>query len=289
MKLGKVIELDEEQEENLSRAFNGDIGLDDVQRLIPEALEIIKNRGLDVAPLRAWVREVVDAKAIKESDVELYIATVSITDRKALEVKVNDLPEDQICDMLLASAYHPTFKLEKLGGKFYTDGGFVDTLPLHALVTNGYKDIIAVRIPGIGHNRRFKMPDDVNVTYIATNADLGGVLNFDAEQSRRDMAIGYLDAKRVLYGLYGKHYYIERSMTDREALNMLLDSLETGVNLRQFCERDLPRVARHLDADGDYYELLIAVLEDAAAKQDIDNMRIYKDTELVAKLEESRE
>lgn len=289
MKLGKVIELDEEQEENLSRAFNGDIGLDDVQRLIPEALEIIKNRGLDVAPLRAWVREVVDAKAIKESDVELYIATVSITDRKALEVKVNDLPEDQICDMLLASAYHPTFKLEKLGGKFYTDGGFVDTLPLHALVTNGYKDIIAVRIPGIGHNRRFRMPDDVNVTYIATNADLGGVLNFDAEQSRRDMVIGYLDAKRVLYGLYGKHYYIERSMTDREALNMLLDSLETGMNLRQFCERDLPRVARHLDAEGDYYELLIAVLEDAAAKQDIDNMRIYKDTELVAKLEESRE
>ena len=289
MKLGKVIELDEEQEENLSRAFNGDIGLDDVQRLIPEALEIIKNRGLDVAPLRAWVREVVDAKAIKESDVELYIATVSITDRKALEVKVNDLPEDQICDMLLASAYHPTFKLEKLGGKFYTDGGFVDTLPLHALVTNGYKDIIAVRIPGIGHNRRFKMPDDVNVTYIATNADLGGVLNFDAEQSRRDMAIGYLDAKRVLYGLYGKHYYIERSMTDREALNMLLDSLETGVNLRQFCERDLPRVVRHLDAEGDYYELLIAVLEDAAAKQNIDNMRIYRDTELVAKLEESRE
>lgn len=289
MKLGKVIELDEEQEENLSRAFNGDIGLDDVQRLIPEALEIIKNRGLDVAPLRAWVREVVDAKAIKESDVELYIATVSITDRKALEVKVNDLPEDQICDMLLASAYHPTFKLEKLGGKFYTDGGFVDTLPLHALVTNGYKDIIAVRIPGIGHNRRFRMPDDVNITYIATNADLGGVLNFDAEQSRRDMAIGYLDAKRVLYGLYGKHYYIERSMTDREALNMLLDSLETGVNLRQFCERDLPRVARHLDAEGDYYELLIAVLEDAAAKQDIDNMRIYKDTELVAKLEESKE
>ena len=289
MKLGKVIELDEEQEENLSRAFNGDIGLDDVQRLIPEALEIIKNRGLDVAPLRAWVREVVDAKAIKESDVELYIATVSITDRKALEVKVNDLPEDQICDMLLASAYHPTFKLEKLGGKFYTDGGFVDTLPLHALVTNGYKDIIAVRIPGIGHNRRFRMPDDVNITYIATNADLGGVLNFDAEQSRRDMAIGYLDAKRVLYGLYGKHYYIERSMTDREALNMLLDSLETGVNLRQFCERDLPRVARHLDAEGDYYELLIAVLEDAAEKQNIDNMRIYKDTELVAKLEESRE
>ena len=136
MKLGKVIELDEEQEENLSRAFNGDIGLDAVQRLIPEALEIIKNRGLDVAPLRAWVREVVDVKKVKQSDVELFVSTVSLTDRKGLEIKINDLPEDEICDMLLASAYHPSFRLEKLGGKLYTDGGFVDSLPLHARVVN---------------------------------------------------------------------------------------------------------------------------------------------------------
>ena len=285
MKLSKVIELDEEQEENLSRAFNGDIGLDDVQQLIPEALEIIRNRGLDVAPLRAWVREVVDAKEIKESDVELYIATVSLTDRKALEIKVNDLPEEQICDMLLASAYHPTFKLEKLGGKLYTDGGFVDSLPLHALVVNGHKNIIAVRIPGMGHNRRFKIPEDVNVTYIETSSDLGGVLNFDAEQSRRDMAIGYLDAKRVLYGLYGKRYYIDRSLTDREALNLLLDSVAEGEKLRDFCERDLPRVARRLDAEGDYYELLAAVLEDAAEKRGLERMKIYKDTELLSLLE----
>ncbi len=35
--------------------------------------------------------------------------------------------------MLLASAgTTPSFKLEPLGGKLYTDGGFVDTLPLHA-------------------------------------------------------------------------------------------------------------------------------------------------------------
>ena len=72
------------------------------------------------------------------------------------------------------------------------------------------------------------MPDDVNVTYIATNADLGGVLNFDAEQSRRDMAIGYLDAKRVLYGLYGKHYYIERKDDRQGSAQYVADSLETG-------------------------------------------------------------
>ena len=264
--------------------MNGELELGDIQELIPQMFEIIRNRGLDVAPLRAWVREVVDVKKVKKSDVELFVSTVSLTDRKGLEIKINDLPEDEICDMLLASAYHPSFRLEKLGGKLYTDGGFVDSLPLHALVVNGYKDIIAVRIPGMGRERRFRMPEDVNVTTIHTNADLGFVLNFDAEQSRRDMAIGYLDAQRVLYGLYGQKYYIDRTMTDREALEWLLDHCaEEGENLRAVCEKELPRLARKLNAeDGDYYELMAAKLEQECANRDIDNMRIYTDKELIA-------
>ena len=238
MRLSKVIELDKEGEEDLHKAMNGELELGDIQELIPQMFEIIRNRGLDVAPLRAWVREVVDVKKVKKSDVELFVSTVSLTDRKGLEIKINDLPEDEICDMLLASAWE----------------------------------------------RRFRMPDDVNVTTIHTNADLGFVLNFDAEQSRRDMAIGYLDAQRVLYGLYGQKYYIDRTMTDREALEWLLDHCaEEGENLRAVCEKELPRLARKLNAeDGDYYELMAAKLEQECANRDIDNMRIYTDKELIA-------
>lgn len=136
----------------------------------------------------------------------------------------------------------------------------------------------------MGWERRFRMPDDVNVTTIHTNSDLGFVLNFDAEQSRRDMAIGYLDAQRVLYGLYGQKYYIDRTMTDREALEWLLDHCaEEGENLRAVCEKELPRLARKLNAeDGDYYELMAAKLEQECANRDIDNMRIYTDKELIA-------
>lgn len=284
MRLSKVIELDKEGEEDLHKAMNGELELGDIQGFIPQMFEIVRNRGLDIAPLRAWMREVVDAKKIRQSDVELFVSTVSISDRKGLEIKINDLPENEMYDMLLASAYHPSFRLEKLGGKLYTDGGFVDSLPLHALVVNGYKDIIAVRIPGMGRERRFKIPEDVNVTTIQTNSDLGFVLNFDAEQSRRDMAIGYLDAQRALYGLYGQKYYIDRSMTDREALEWLLDHCaEEGENLRAVCERELPRLARKLDAEeGDYYELMAAKLERDCVNRDIDNMRIYTDKELIS-------
>ena len=286
IRLSDVIDLEGDQEENLHKVLNGEVDLRDIQELIPQALDIIRNRGLDVAPLRAWVHEVADEKKIKASDVEFFVSTVSLTDKKSLEVKVNDLPEDGICDMLLASAYHPSFRLEKLGGKYYADGGFVDTLPLHVLVENGYKDIIAVRIPGHGIERRFRIPEDVNITLISTNSDLGGVLNFDAEQSRRDMLIGYLDAKRVLYGLYGEKYYIERTMSDREALRQLIDRADEGANLRRLCERELPRVARRLNVSGgDYYELFIAVLELEAETLGIENKRILKDTELLSETE----
>ena len=286
IRLSDVIDLEGDQEENLHKVLNGEVDLRDIQELIPQALDIIRNRGLDVAPLRAWVHEVADEKKIKESDVEFFVSTVSLTDKKGLEVKVNDLPEDEICDMLLASAYHPSFRMEKLGGKYYADGGFVDTLPLHVLVENGYKDIIAVRIPGHGIERRFRIPEDVNITLISTNSDLGGVLNFDAEQSRRDMLIGYLDAKRVLYGLYGEKYYIERTMSDREALRQLIDRADEGANLRRLCERELPRVARRLNVfGGAYYELCIAVLELEAETLGIENKRILKDTELLSETE----
>ena len=289
IRLSDVIDLEGDQEENLHKVLNGELDLSDIHELIPQALDIIRNRGLDVAPLRAWVHEVADEKKIKASDVEFFVSTVSLTDRKGLEIKVNDLPEEEICDMLLASAYHPSFRLEKMGGKYYADGGFVDTLPLHVLVEHGYKDIIAVRSPGHGVERRFRMPEDVNVTLISTNSDLGGVLNFDAEQSRRNMLIGYLDAKRVLYGLYGHLYYIDRSMTDREALRLLLDRADEGSNLRRVCERELPRIARRLDVNGgDYYELFIAVLEREAEALAIGHQYILTDRELLEQVETAK-
>ena len=283
--LDKVIDFDADQEENLRKVVSGEVELSDIHQLIPQAFDVIRRRGLDVAPLRAWVREVVDAEKIRRSDVKLYIATVSLTDRKGLELCVNDLEGDEICDMLLASAYHPTFRLEKLGGKLYTDGGFVDNLPIDLLVENGYKDIIAVQIPGkIKFQRKFKVPEDVNIWYIDTDADLGGTLNFSSEQARRDMEIGYYDAWHDLCGLYGKKYYIERSMTEREAFAQIIERYlrkTPDMVLRELCEKELPRLAKGLEVEGDYYDLFVALMEVAAEERGLEKMRFYTDTEFL--------
>lgn len=287
IRMSKVIDLGDMDEADAKKLMDGELDFEDWQLFIPQALELIRNRGLDVSPLRAWVREIIDAKRVKASDVDFYICTVSLTDRKVLEVHVKELPEEEICDMLLASAYHPSFRLEKLGGKYYADGGFADNLPIHALVEAGYRDIIAVHIPAMGVERRFKLPEDVRITDIRTWAELGHVLNFDAEQARRDMEIGYLDAKRVLYGLHGRRYYFERTMSEREALDWILDRLSgTADSLRAFLEEELPSTAERLDAaDCDYYELMLLLAEKEAEKQGIDPLRVYKDRELLEKLE----
>ncbi len=287
IRLSKVIDLDEDEEETMKKVMDGEIEPEDWQTLISQAFDLIRNRGLDVAPLRAWVREIIDPARIKASDVDFYICTVSLSDRKALEVHVNELQEDEICDMLLASAYHPSFRLERLGGKLYTDGGFADNLPLHPLVEAGYKDIIAVHIPGMGVERRFKMPEDVSVTNIETRADLGHVLNFDAAQAGRDMEIGRLEAQRVLYGLHGRLYYVERTMSEREALDWILDRFGGMAETLRVCvERELPDMARRLDAeDCDYYDLMLLLAEEEAQRQHVETLRVYTDRELLQTLE----
>jgi len=283
IRFSDVIRLGDEAEEDFVRLVKGDAELNEIGEFLPHFMEIIKNRGLDVSPLREWVREVADCEKIRNSDVELFVTTMSLTDRKGLEIKINDMSDDEICDMLLASAYHPSFRQEKLGGKHYADGVFVDSLPIRVLVEHGYKDIIAVRIPGGGLVKPYKIPEDGSLTVIDTRSDLGGVLNFDAEQSRRNLIIGYLDAKRVLYGLYGEQYYIERTLNEREALDLLIEHCYDGDgSLRKFIERELPIMAIKASfLHADYYDVLIAELEDRAEKMGIEKQDIYSDKRLV--------
>ena len=170
---------------------------------------IITDRGLDVEPLRNMLAERVDEEKIRNSGVEFYLTTVSVTDKKELEIDVRDLAEGEGKDMIMASAYHPAFKQAPIGGKTYADGGFYDSVPISALVTRGYKNLIVLRLNSIGIERKVKIPEDVTVTTIAPRKDLGSMLNFSSEQSAANMVLGYYDAQKVLYGLRGDNYYIE--------------------------------------------------------------------------------
>lgn len=266
---------------DMGRIFSGGFeNLEQVKSAFRTIKSIISDRGLDVEPLKNLLAERVDEEKIRNSGVELYLTTVSVTDKKELEIDVRDLAEGEIKDMIMASAYHPAFKQAPIGGKTYADGGFYDLVPISALVTRGHKDLIVLRLNSFGIERRVKIPEDVSVTTIAPNADLGSVLNFSSEQSAVNMALGYYDAQRVLYGLYGFDYYIDRTMTEAEAYELLLRHLRSeNITLRQMNEDVLPRFAKRLDCDGDYYALFICMMERLAKSCSLTPFRIRTDRE----------
>ena len=129
IRYSQVMDVDDE---TMSRLLKGDVKLDEKNKKLDsvaqQMFEVIKNRGFDVTPLRKWISQVVDEKTVRESPVELFIDTFSLSDGKLLELRAKDLPEGTLCDMLLASAYLPVFRSEKLGGKRYADGGLRDVL-----------------------------------------------------------------------------------------------------------------------------------------------------------------
>lgn len=284
IRYSEVMDVDDETMRDLLR-FNLH-GLD-LGRVLEKMTAIIRNRGLDVTPLRNWIRQVADPQAIRTSQKEFYIVTYSVTDQKELELRARDLTDDELHDMLLASAYLPAFKAERMEGKLYADGGVRDVLPLHALIEHGYKDIIALRLFGPGIMRPVRIPEGTHVYTIAPKEKLGGILEFESEQSRRNLQLGYYDGLRFLYGLKGERYYIDMHWDEESARQFLCDAVlradsDQEISLREVHEERLPALAKRLKAEkGTYTDLAAAVLEAAAEHMDLTRWRVYTEKELL--------
>ena len=278
IRFSHIINVDDD---DMSRLFSGGFeNLDQVKSAFLTIKNIIADRGLDVEPLRNLLAERVDEERIRASGVELFLTTVSITDKKELEIDARDLAPGELKDMIMASAYHPAFKQTPLGGKSYADGGFYDLVPISGLISRGYKDLIVMRLNSIGIERRVKIPEDVTITTIEPRADLGSMLNFSSEQSAQNMVLGFYDAQRVLYGLWGQTYYIDRTMTEEEAYELLVKHLRpSGTTLRRLNEEILPKFAKRLDCEEDYYPIFIAMLERLAQSCSLTPYRIRTDRE----------
>ena len=291
VKYSTVIDVDDDMMSNLLKGKFRSLNLAETARSLTDAL--VKG-GFDVNPLLNFMNEHIDEKKVKESPRDMYFVTVSLTDRKEVVMRARDLEDGELTGMILASCYLPVFRSMKLGGKRYIDGGFADNLPVLPLIRNGYKDIIAVKLKGIGVEKKYKVPDDVTVTTITHNVSVGGILDFEGEKTVESMRLGYFDAKRVMYGLAGSKYYIERTMTEDEAYAEMVRLVRayyraTGreePSARYLNERILPSMAVKLRCfGGDYYDLFIAAMEASADDADIDRFAIYNDRELMERLE----
>ena len=200
----KVMDVDDIWMERLFRKENT------LTEVLREIWKTLADGGVDVTPLRRLIHKNVDEKKIRQSGIEFCLMTFSVSDMKELDLSIEDIPEGMLEDFLLASAYLVGFKNEKLHGKTYIDGGVINNVPMGALVDRGYENIIQIRIYGPGREPKVHLTDEMNVYRIAPRVKLGSIIEFHQKRSRQNMQIGYYDAKRMIYGLKGRIYYIEQ-------------------------------------------------------------------------------
>lgn len=192
----KVMDVDDNL---MSRLFDKTgMSSEMLREALRDTFKVLGEGGADIAPLRQLIEENIDEDLIRNSPMEFYSCTYSVTDHRELNVDMKTVPEGQMQDMLIASSYLPVFKNEKLHGKTYLDGGVTNVLPVNVLLEQGYEDLILVRIFGVGHEKRITIPEEVHVIEIEPRINLGSVLQFDSARSRRNMRAGYFDALRAV-------------------------------------------------------------------------------------------
>lgn len=271
-----------------------------------EFRRLFSDRGLDIAPLKKLLEETVDEERIRRSPRDFCAASFSVTDRKEEDFDVKAAPPGTMKDIMMASAYFPGFKQEKLGGKTYLDGGSVNNVPVDLLTDRGYKDIIVIRLYGIGVDRRrfMDIPEDVTVHEIAPRRNLGGILEFDSARTRKNMKLGYFDGLRFLYGLCGRKYYLDMPYSEAYYFGRIMSELDmfkewlrpyvkehefaklTGY--RVYTEKIFPFLARklRLQPEWDYRDLYGAVLEVLAKKMQMEVYEVYTPDDIVGKIHE---
>lgn len=302
----KVMDVDDSMIENVR---NFDLKAINLRQVAEDTRRVLKDKGFDITPLKNLIEDTVDEKKIRNADRELFITTYSFNDRRLLTLDARDIPEGEIGDMLLASAYFPVFQNKKLNGKRYMDGGGWNNVPINVLLDHGYEDILVIRIYGLGFDSEkvTQIPEGTRVYHIAPRQNLGGILEFDKRQARKNMLLGYYDAKRLLYGLLGKWYYIDapyseayyfdKMMSEIEMLNGFWNhptegkpGKEAGEDIkedkkenaelsgyRQYTEKLFPAMAKEmkLKENWNYKEFYIALLETLARKKRINRFQIY--------------
>lgn len=281
--------------DELLRLKNLKLDKEDIISLTEKLKSLISDRGFDITPFKNLLNDYIDEEKIRASDIDFGLVTINLTDLKPIEIFIEDIPKGELKDYLLASAYLPAFKKEKLGGKRYLDGGFYDNLPFKLLKSKGYKELIIVRTHAKGFTRRISSYD-LNTIIISPSDDIGSTYSFESDKAKRNIELGYFDGLKAIKGLKGFRYYIDSdkdedyflgrlfSISNEQIKNMRSLVKTPGIpDRRVFFEYIIPKLASAmgLSKDFSYEDFMISLMEKRAEACHLERFKIYKYDELL--------
>nr|WP_245750800.1 patatin-like phospholipase family protein [Halanaerobium salsuginis] len=288
----KVLNIDDQQ---LTDLFNLSVNQNNLFYFINKVKQVFKNKGLDNSFFQEILLDNIDEDLLRASSLDFAIITLSLSELKPLELFLDDIPAGKVRDYIMASAYLPAFKLQRIDGQLLIDGGFYENLPIKTLLKRGYNKIIAIRTYGLGKIEK-KVDSEKEIIFINPSENLGRMLNFSQANARKNIKMGYYDTLKYFKHLQGNKYYLKLNQNEDYFLDFLLKiNPDIKINLlkkfsypeaplqRSFLENLIPKLAEILDFDypASYSEIVIALLEKLAAAEKIDRFQIYTFAELL--------
>ena len=134
-----------------------------------------------------------------------------------MEIFVEDIPNGELVDYLLASSKIPLATNIGPEGEKILDGGVYDNTPVMTLKKRGYNKLIVIdisNIKGVAHNLNF---NNSQVVYIRPYdlEDLGPSFDFSGPMIDRRIQLGYLDTRKAFGHLSGNIYYFTPDVFDQ--------------------------------------------------------------------------
>ena len=216
--------------------------------------EFLKKRGIDASPAKSFLSQFIDEDKVRSAEIPFGIITYQLSSMTPLELFLEDIPEGQLIDYLLASSKFPGVSNVGPEDNWYLDGGVYDNAPIKLLRKRGINHLIVVdisSIKGAAHENDFSCCDVVYIRPYNID-DLGASFDFSDDMTEIRMKMGYLDAKKAFGRLSGNIYYFSQA---------------TFKNLIQH-----------------YGAAAVEQLERLAYKLDLPRLKIYKEKEFLAEL-----
>ncbi len=172
--------------------------------------EILTKGGADYAPLKNLVKSLMDEEKLRKSKTKFGLVTTTFPNIKPVQMFIDDIPEGEVADYVIASAAaFPFLKSHKIGEIKFVDGAYSDNMPIQMAISKGATEIVAVNVG------RMSCPKfdctNISIQYIQgkrpyNKGKLGSFVYFNKELAINNIQQGYLDTLKS-FGKFDGYYY----------------------------------------------------------------------------------